>query len=253
MGPLCAESAWCRSNSLHQVNKVNQMVVQDNGIAVEPRVVVVGVGGAGCNVVSTFYETMCPIDTIAINTDKAALGKASADEKLYICKDVLHGEGARGEQILGKRCADIHKDEIRQALARYNVVFVIGGLGKGTGSGAMPVVLDIAKAQGAMTFAIAINPFSFEGVSKQAVEAWNHIKTVCENSIRVENDKIITLMSDITLDSAFAHVNESIRASVMQSADLACSILAGAGQPRTDKPKTSQYKGAYPLQMLMSA
>ena len=92
------------------------MVVQDNGIAVEPRVVVVGVGGAGCNVVSTFYETMCPIDTIAINTDKAALGKTSADEKLYICKDVLHEEGARGEQILGKRCADIHKDEIRQAL-----------------------------------------------------------------------------------------------------------------------------------------
>ena len=90
MGPLCGESAWCRSNSLHQVNKVNQMVVQDNGIAVEPRVVVVGVGGAGCNVVSTFYETMCPIDTIAINTDKAALGKTSADEKLYICKDVLH-------------------------------------------------------------------------------------------------------------------------------------------------------------------
>lgn len=74
------------------------MVVQDNGIAVEPRVVVVGVGGAGCNVVSTFYETMCPIDTIAINTDKAALGKTSADEKLYICKDVLHGEGARASR-----------------------------------------------------------------------------------------------------------------------------------------------------------
>lgn len=229
------------------------MVGQNNGIAVEPRVVIVGVGGAGCNVVSTFYETMCPIDTIAINTDKAALSKTSADEKLYICKDVLHGEGARGEQILGKRCADIHRDEIRQALAGYNVVFVIGGLGKGTGSGAMPVVLDIAKAQGSITFAIAINPFSFEGVSKQAAEAWNRITSICENSLRIENDKILSVMGDITLDSAFAHVNESIRADVMRNADTLCEILSGVEQPKADKPKTSQYKEAYPLQMLMSA
>lgn len=252
MGPLRGESAWCKSNALKDIDKVNHMVGQENGIAVEPRIVVVGVGGAGCNVVSTFYETMCPIDTIAINTDKAALGKTSADEKLYICKDVLHGEGARGEQIIGKRCADIHREEIRQALSGYNIVFVIGGLGKGTGSGAMPVVLDIAKAQGAITFAIAINPFSFEGVSRQASEAWGRITSICENSMRVENDKIITVMPNINIDRAFAFVNESIRASVMKSADTVCGILSGVDQTKAQKPE-SQYKETYPLQMLMSA
>ena len=66
-------------------------------IAAEPRVAVVGVGGAGCNVVSSFYEACCPVDTIAINTDKDALHSTSADTKIYICRQVLHGEGAKGD------------------------------------------------------------------------------------------------------------------------------------------------------------
>lgn len=231
------------------------MVGQGMGTAVEPRAVVVGVGGAGCNVVSTFYETMCPIDTVAINTDKEALGKTSADVKLYICKDVLHGEGANGDQVIGRRCADIHKEEIRQALAGYNVVFVIGGLGRGTGSGAMPVVLDAAKAQGAMTFAIGINPFSFEGFSKKASEAWSRITSICEYSYRIENDRIFSVMDDITMDKAFSLVNESIRAYVMSGLDSICTVFAGAKSEamKDTRRKSSECRASYPLEMLMNA
>ena len=151
----------------------------DIEIAMEPRIAVVGVGGAGCNVVSQFYDSMCAVDTIAINTDKDALHNTSADSKIYICKEVLKGEGARGDAVIGKKCADIHKDEIKAALAGHDFVFVIAGLGGGTGTGAASVVIEAAQSQGITTFAVAISPFSFEGSRKEVAKiGYSHIKSV---------------------------------------------------------------------------
>ena len=175
------------------------------------KVAVVGVGGAGCNVVSQFYKGQYGVDTIAINTDKDGLRAASAGKKLYICKDVLHGEGTYGETEIGKKCADIHLDEIREALSSYDMVFVVTGLGGGTGTGAAPIVIEAAQSQNILTFAIAIKPFFFEGDRVAiAKEGFGKIRAVCPFSTMIENDMIISKLADLTMDDAFTAVNRTI-------------------------------------------
>lgn len=220
--------------------------------ATGPRIAVVGVGGAGCNVVSTFYDNLAPVDTIAINTDKDALHSARADQKLYICKQVLHGEGAQGDATIGRRCADIHKEEIFEALSDYDAVFVIAGLGGGTGTGAMSVVLDAAHSQGVMTFAIAINPFSFEGSrTSVAAEAWNHIKSIYENCIRIDNDKILGLMPDLDMTQAFEKVNRSLMHYILKCTDILCNVLDDA--PAGEDGSEAQHAEHCTISALMSA
>ncbi len=175
------------------------------------KVAIVGVGGAGCNVVSQFYKAQCGVDTIAINTDKDGLHAASAGRKIYICKEVLHGEGAYGETEIGKKCADIHIEEIKEALSGYDMVFVVSGLGGGTGTGATPAVIEAAQSQNIRTFAIAIKPFFFEGDRVAiAKEGYSRIRAVCPYATMIENDIIVSKLSDKTMDEAFAEVNTSI-------------------------------------------
>ena len=176
------------------------------------KVAIVGVGGAGCNVVSQFYKEQYGVDTIAINTDKDGLHAASAGKKIYICKEVLHGEGAYGETEIGKKCADIHIEEIREALSGYDVVFVVSGLGGGTGTGATPVVIEAAQSQNILTFAIAIKPFFFEGDRVAiAKEGYSKIRAVCPLATMIENDMIISKLADKTMDDAFSEVNRTIK------------------------------------------
>ena len=176
------------------------------------KVAIVGVGGAGCNVVSQFYKEQYGVDTIAINTDKDGLHAASAGKKIYICKEVLHGEGAYGETEIGKKCADIHIEEIREALSGYDVVFVVSGLGGGTGTGATPVVIEAAQSQNILTFAIAIKPFFFEGDRVAiAKEGYSKIRTVCPLATMIENDMIVSKLADKTMDDAFSEVNRTIK------------------------------------------
>lgn len=178
------------------------------------KVAIVGVGGAGCNFVSAFTGR-CDMDTIAINTDKAALHASAADRKIYICKGVvLHGEGAKGDTRLGMQCADIHIEEIKEALAGYEKAFIVAGVGGGTGTGATPVVIEAAQSQNVRTFAIAIKPFSFEGRSEVAKEGLGKIRMVCPRTTTFDNEMIISKMSDMTMDEAYAAVNNVIMAHI---------------------------------------
>lgn len=233
------------------------MTGNDREIAIEPRIAVVGVGGAGCNVISAFYDSLCSVDTIAINTDRDALHRTDADQKIYICKEVLKGAGTSGDAVLGKKCADIHKEEIKQALAGHDFVFVIAGLGGGTGTGAASVVIDAATSQNITTFAVAISPFSFEGRRKEvAREGYRHIRSVCEHTVLVDNDLVLKRMPDLTMDRAFAQVNKSIMKHVMDC--VAAMESAIADEYSRHKPvkvgETAPAKDAeYPIQLLISA
>jgi len=189
------------------------------------KVAVVGVGGAGCNIVSQLYGSDCTVDTIAINTDKTDLHATRAGQKIYICKEVLHGDGAKGDAKIGKKCADIHKEEIREALSRYNMVIVVSGLGGGTGTGATPVVIEAAQSQNIMTFAIAVKPFFFEGDrTLVANEGYGRIKGICPHATAVANDSIISMMSDLKVDDAFKAMNgiiiEHIKACMEKYSDM---------------------------------
>jgi cell division protein FtsZ len=177
----------------------------------EPRIAVVGVGGAGCNVTSLFYESLCNVDTIARHTDKMAMEAVFADKKIYICKSVTKGEGTKGDNGLGRKCADAHKEEIEKAMTGHDVVVIIAGLGGGTGTGAASVVADICNRLNIMTFTIVINPFSFESSRLgTAREGLRTIRSVCPGTFVIENDKILSIMPDVTMERALRAVNESV-------------------------------------------
>ena len=180
---------------------------------VEARTAVVGIGGAGCKMVSDIYWDLPSVDTIAINTDKEALLNTDADRKLFICKAVTKGEGTRGDSLLGKKCAQAHMEEIREVLSNYDIVYIVAGMGGGTGSGAAPIVAEIAQGLNLIVFSIAVNPFSFETArSRIAKEGLAHLKAVCPMTVVIENDLVLEKMPDVTMDDAFDVVNKSVSA-----------------------------------------
>lgn len=209
---------------------------KDISFTIEPRIAAVGIGGAGCNVVSGFYSSLAPIDAIAINTDKSALENTAADKKIYICKAVTKGEGTRGDIGLGKKCAKVHEDEIEKALSGYDMVFLIAGLGGGTGAGALPVVADICNRNNITAFVIGINPFSFEtGRMTVAGEGLRNTRAACPNTFVIENDKIINILPDVTINNAMRAVNNSI-------VDFVCGITNDIKTKITEKTETHMNK-----------
>ena len=191
---------------------VSKEIGSDVSVVVEPRIAVVGIGGAGCNIAAGFYSAMAPVDTIAINTDKDALDNQSADKKIYICKAVTEGEGTKGDARLGKRCAKVHEDEIEKAVLGYDAVFIVAGMGGGTGTGAAAVVAEICGRNDIMTFTVAVNPFFFESTRiTVAADGLKAVRAVCPGTFVVENDKIFDLMPEATMEEAMRAVNGSIR------------------------------------------
>jgi len=187
-------------------------------VLIEPRIAVVGLGGAGCNVASCFYKALAPVDIIAINTDKKALDETAADKKIYICKAVTKGEGTKGDAGLGRNCAEINRAEIEEAVINHDAVFIIAGLGGGTGTGAAPVVAEICRSNNMMTIVIGINPFGFETdrvlVARKGVSA---IRQKCPYTFTVENQKVLGVMQDATLNGAMREVNNSIMGFVKEA------------------------------------
>jgi cell division protein FtsZ len=198
----------------------------DKTVLIEPRIAVVGLGGAGCNVVSGFYKALAPVDTIAINTDKNALDETAADKKIYICKAVTKGEGTKGDARLGNKCAKAHEEEIEKAISGNDIVFLIAGLGGGTGTGAASVVAEICNRNNLMTFTIGINPFFFETEKVPiAREGIRTIRAACPNTFTIENDKILDLMPNATMNEAMRAVNKSIMGFVKEASALLVSTL----------------------------
>ena len=180
-------------------------------VSIEPRMAVVGIGGAGCNVLSDVYWADGSIDTIAINTDKISLREAMADKKVCLCRDVTKGEGAKGDSVLGERCARAHIDEIEEVLKGYDTVVIVAGMGGGTGTGVAPVVAAAAHKLGIITITIPIRPFSFESNRMQvAKEGIAKLTAICPMTVVIDNDKILARCPDLTLENAFKKVNGSI-------------------------------------------
>ena len=188
-------------------------------VCVEPRVAVVGVGGAGCNAAGRFYDGLMPVDVIAVNTDRAALERTHADVRIFICRDVTKGIGTRGDASLGRKCARVHTEEIRDALRGHDVAVIVAGMGGGTGSGAASVVAEIAQGLNMVTMAIAIRPLTLEGRGVAAGEGLRALRSVCPGTVAVENDKMVEQFPDMTIQQAFDAVNDGIVRYVMKKTD----------------------------------
>lgn len=171
------------------------------------KIKVVGVGGAGGNAVNRMVEDqMSGVDFIAINTDVQALDQNKAPCRLQIGKNLTRGLGAGGNPEVGRKAIEENKDLVIDALSETDMVFIACGMGGGTGTGAAPVVGEIAKDLGALTVGIVTRPFEFEGLqrSKKAEQGINDLRDRVDTLIEIPNQKLLSLVSKNTpLEDAF--------------------------------------------------
>ena len=186
-------------------------VLSDIAVSGDPRIAVIGVGGAGCRIASMLYGKMSRVGVIAVNTDRQALGETSADTRIYICKEVTKGLGTGGDPALGKKCAQIHENEIMGAVQGYDLAVIIAGMGGGTGTGAAPVIAELCNRVGVTVAAIDIMPFSFEsGRAVPAAEGHRALHSRCPYLVQVYNDKALNLAGVESFGDALTAVNMSV-------------------------------------------
>lgn len=208
---------------------------------------VVGVGGGGTNAVNRMIEEgIRGVEFVAVNTDAQALAISDADIKVHIGTDITKGLGAGANPEVGQEAAEDSRDEIKAALAGADMVFITAGEGGGTGTGAAPVVADIAKNDvGALTVGVVTKPFTFEG-RKRAQSAENGIKTLSDSVdtlIVIPNDRLLDLsekkttmleafrMADDVLCQGTQGITDLITVPGLINLDFAdvCTIMKGSG------------------------
>jgi cell division protein FtsZ len=163
------------------------------------------------------------VEFIAINTDAQALHISNAPIKIHIGKSLTKGLGAGMNPEIGRQAAEDTKEEIMAALKGADMVFITCGLGGGTGSGAAPVVADIAKDVGALTVAVVTRPFNFEGAqrSRIAEDAWHTLRDKVDALISIPNDRLLSIIDRKTpLLESFAIVDDVLRQGVQGISDL---------------------------------
>jgi len=185
---------------------------------------VVGVGGGGVNAVNRMIELgLRGVEFIAVNTDAQALLMSDADVKLDVGRELTRGLGAGADPEVGRRAAEDHAEEIEEALAGADMVFVTAGEGGGTGTGGAPVVARIAKSIGALTIGVVTKPFSFEGRRRQsqAEAGVSKLKEEVDTLIVVPNDRLLEISDrGISMVEAFATADQVLLAGVQGITDL---------------------------------
>ena len=194
------------------------------GMGPAQRIKVVGVGGGGNNAVNRMIEAAIQdVEFGAINTDKQALLTSKASQKIQIGDKITQGKGAGANPDVGRKAAEESKNEIEQAIKDADMVFVTAGMGGGTGTGAAPVVAEIAKEMGILTVGIVTKPFSFEGKRRmtQAEAGIAALSEAVDTIVVVPNDRLLSISNAKTsfLD-AFRNADEILRQGVQGIADL---------------------------------
>jgi len=188
------------------------------------KIKVVGVGGSGGSTIRRMVEAKVRgVDFIAMNTDIQALHHNPAPVKLHIGKTVTRGLGAGMDPEVGRKAAEESQNEIRDILKDSDMVFITCGMGGGTGTGASPVVAEVAKELGALTVAVVTKPFSFEGRKRNelAEQGWEELAKNVDTIITIPNDRILQIIDKkTTLLEAFKTVDEVMRQGVQGISEL---------------------------------
>ncbi|MFM1843814.1 MAG: Cell division protein FtsZ [Cyanobacteriota bacterium] len=201
-------------------NPRNDQIVPSN-IA---KIKVIGVGGGGCNAVNRMIDNgVTGIDFWAINTDSQALAQASAPDRIQIGQKLTRGLGAGGNPAIGQKAAEESRDEIARSLEGTDLVFITAGMGGGTGTGAAPIVAEVAKEMGCLTVGIVTRPFTFEGRRRanQAEEGIRALQSRVDTLIVIPNNQLLSVIpAETPLQEAFRVADDILRQGVQGISDI---------------------------------
>lgn len=188
------------------------------------RIKVFGVGGSGLNAIDHMIRSKIHgVDFVGINTDAQDLHHALASKKIHIGKNLTRGLGAGMDPSIGRQAADENKEEIAEMVRGVDMIFLTCGFGGGTGTGAAPVIANIARAEGALTVGVVTKPFAFEGAerSRIAEEGLQRLKDAVDAMIVIPNDRLLGIIDKKTsFLNAFAMCDEILRQAVQGISDL---------------------------------
>ncbi|OGB73891.1 cell division protein FtsZ [candidate division Kazan bacterium RIFCSPHIGHO2_01_FULL_44_14] len=188
------------------------------------RIKVVGVGGSGCHAVNRMIGSRIKgVEFVAVNTDAQDLHYCEAPVRVHIGQTTTRGLGAGSDPELGRKAAEENKEDIYNALKDADMVFITCGLGGGTGTGAAPIVAEIARELGALTVSVVTKPFSFEGLRRKKVaeEGLSELQPRVDTLITIPNDRLLQVIDKKTsLYDAFSVVDDVLRQGVQGISDL---------------------------------
>jgi cell division protein FtsZ len=188
------------------------------------RIKVIGVGGGGCNAVNRMIASeVAGVEFWSINTDAQALVNASTHNRLQVGQKLTRGLGAGGNPAIGQKAAEESRDEVASALEHADLVFITAGMGGGTGTGAAPIVAEVAKEIGALTVGVVTRPFTFEGRRRtsQADEGIAALQSRVDTLIMIPNDKLLSVISEQTpVQEAFRVADDILRQGVQGISDI---------------------------------
>jgi cell division protein FtsZ len=188
------------------------------------RIKVLGIGGSGKNALNHMINSKVRgVDFIAVNTDSQDLHNSMSKKKIHIGKNLTRGLGAGMNPELGKRAIEETKEEIQEAIKGADMVFIAGGLGGGTCTGAAPVVARISKEMGALTVAVVTKPFFFEGQQRMKIaeNGLEELRQAVDAIIVIPNDRLLsTISKETTAKNAFAICDDVLKSAVEGISDL---------------------------------
>jgi len=189
----------------------------------KPKIYVVGAGGSGCNTMSRMHDVRIEgVKLVAMNTDVQHLVKMGADKKILLGKKTTRGMGAGSNPAVGEAAAKESSEEIKASLSDAMMVFITCGLGGGTGTGSAPIIAEQSKAAGALTIAVVTLPFASEGKIRMqnALEGLNKLRKHADTVIVIPNDKLLSIVPDLPLNTAFKVSDEVLAGAVKGIAEL---------------------------------
>lgn len=182
----------------------------------QPRIMIVGCGGAGNNTVNRLYNIGIEgAETVCINTDKQHLDNVRADKKILVGKTLTRGLGAGGYPETGKKAAELARGTLEEVLKDVDLVFVTAGLGGGTGTGVAPVVAEVAKEQGAIVVGMVSSPFRVERARIfKAEEGLEDLRRAADTVIVLDNNRLLNYVPNLPIDQAFSVMDQLIAETV---------------------------------------
>lgn len=203
-------------NSEREQSMRRGVIEDDDDFIGQPRIVIVGCGGAGNNTINRLYHMkVSGAETIAVNTDKQHLEMVQADKRVLIGKSLTKGLGAGGFPDIGKRAAEMARTTLETMLQDADLCFVTAGMGGGTGTGAAPVIAQVAKEQGAIVVGMVSYPFQVEKARLlRAEEGLEALANAADSVIVLDNNRLMSFVPNLPLGQAFSVMDQLIAETV---------------------------------------